>query len=56
MAGLVDQTHEGTEERWAPCTAVNAALPERGLPSWVLSKDVHFNRLTVNRPIRILTD
>ncbi len=33
VAGLTDQSPEGTGARRAPCAAVNAALSQRGLPS-----------------------
>ncbi len=36
LAGLANWSPEGTEERRAPCNAVYTALPQRGLPSYVL--------------------
>ncbi len=33
VAGLADQSPEGTEERRAPYNAVYATFPQRGLPS-----------------------
>ncbi len=41
LAGLAGWSPEGTEERRAPYNAVYSALPQRGLPSWVLG---HGNR------------
>ncbi len=57
LAGLADRSPEGTEETWAPCNAVYAALPQRGQPSKVLGhrqQDVLAEdypvRMTVRRP------
>ncbi len=37
VAGLTDRSPEGIEERWAPYDEVYTTLPQRGLPSGVLS-------------------